>query len=196
MKKRPSQGTHRSRPRKGVVVGGRRRLKEDLRRLKCQKNGEVGFREDWWRLRSARRRQTSLLVEAQHQKVGHPPSRADVWDSGRRRKAACGSVFGSGSLRKVADIFFAPHMMWSMSKNIVGKMLMVMRVFWPRYGWSESFGRWKRWSEWDTVTRRIPEINYTGKPERIKFSLLALIPCWKREREKTLILIHVINFLQ
>ncbi|RVW82041.1 DNA topoisomerase 3-beta [Vitis vinifera] len=41
MKKRPSQGTHRSRPWKGAAVGGRRRLKEDLWRLKCQKN-EVG----------------------------------------------------------------------------------------------------------------------------------------------------------
>ena len=129
MKKRPSQGTHRSQPRKGVVVGGRRRLKEDPRRLKCQKNGEARFGEDWRRLRSARRRRTSLLVEARHQKVGHASSHAGAWDSDRRRKTARGSVFGSGALRKVADLLFALLMMWSVSENIAGKMLTVMRVF-------------------------------------------------------------------
>ena len=92
MKKRPSQGTHRSWPRKGAIVGGRRRLKD-------QKNGEVGFGEDWQRLRSARQRRTSLLVEARHQKVGHAPSHASTWDSGRRRKTTCG--------RRV-DRFLAP----------------------------------------------------------------------------------------
>ena len=68
-------------------------------------------------------------------------------------------------------------------ENIAEKILTVMRVFWPRYGWPESFGRWKRWPEWNTVIGWIPGINYTGKLERIKFSPLALIPCWKRERE-------------
>lgn len=29
-----------------AAVGGWRRLKEDSRRLKCQKNGETGFGED------------------------------------------------------------------------------------------------------------------------------------------------------
>ncbi|RVW31084.1 hypothetical protein CK203_093144 [Vitis vinifera] len=38
---------------------------------------------------------------------GHAPSRAGVWDSGRRRKTVRGSVFGSGALRKVADLLFA-----------------------------------------------------------------------------------------
>ena len=64
---------------------------------------------------------TSLLEEARHQKVGHTPSRAGMWDSGRRRKTARGSVFGSGALRKVADLLFALLMMWSMSENIAGK---------------------------------------------------------------------------
>ena len=121
MKKRPSQGTHKSQPRKGTAVRGRRRLNEYPWRLKCQKNGEAGFGEDWWRLRSARRSWTSLVEESQHQKVGHPPSRANVWDSGRRRKAARGSVFGSSSLRKVADLFFALQMMWSVSKKVTEK---------------------------------------------------------------------------
>ena len=178
MKKRPSQGTHKSWPRKGAAVGDRRRLKEDPRRLKCQKNLEVGFGEDWQRLRCARLRRTSLLVEAQHQKVGHAPSRVGAWDSGCRRKTSRGSVFGSDALRKVADLLFTHPMMWSVlentvgkkkspeksPENITGKMLMVMRIFWPRYGWPESFGRWKRWSEWNTVTGRILRINYTGKP--------------------------------
>ena len=74
MKKRPSQGTHKSQPRKGTAVRGRRRLNEYPWRLKCQKNGEAGFGEDWWRLRSARRCRTSLLVKARHRKVGHVPS--------------------------------------------------------------------------------------------------------------------------
>ena len=113
MKKRPSQGAHRSRPRKKAAVGGRRRLKEDPRRLKCQKDGEAGFGEDWWRLRSARRRRTSLLVEARHQKVGHAPSRAGAWKARRW-------VFGSGALRKAADLLFALLMMWLMSENVAG----------------------------------------------------------------------------
>ena len=39
------------------------------------------------------------------------------------------SVFGSGALRKVADLLFVLLMMWSVLENIVGKMLTVMRVF-------------------------------------------------------------------
>ena len=46
---------------------------------------------------------------------------AGVWDSGCQRKTARGSIFGSGALRKVADLLFALLMMWSVSKNIVGK---------------------------------------------------------------------------
>ena len=163
---------------------------------KKKKNVEAGFGEDWRGLRSARRHRTSLLVEAQHQKVDHAPSHADTWDSDRRRKTVRGSVFGSDALRKVANLLFALLMMWSVSENIAQKkkkLLTVMRVFWPRYGWPESFGRWKRWPEWNTVTGRIPGINYMGILKRIKFSPLALIPCWKREREKTLILIHVLT---
>ena len=78
-------------------------------------------------------------MEARHQKVGHAPSRAGAWDSGRRIKTAHGSVFGSGALRKVADLLFALLMMWSVSENIARekkspeniaeKMLTVMRVF-------------------------------------------------------------------
>ena len=93
---------------------------------------------------------------------------------------------------KSCRYLFALLIMWSVSeniiekkspKNIAEKMLTVMRIFWPRYGWPKSFRRWKRWPKWNTVTGRIPIINYTGKPKRIKFSPLALIPCWKRERE-------------
>ena len=42
---------------------------------------------------------------------------------------ARGWVFGSGALRKVADLLFALLMMWSVSENIAGKMLTVMRFF-------------------------------------------------------------------
>ena len=50
------------------------------------------------------------------------PEKNGAWE-------ARGSVFGSGALRKVADLLFALLMMWSVSENIAGKMLTVMRVF-------------------------------------------------------------------
>ena len=43
-----------------------------------------------------------------------PPEKNGAWE-------ACGSVFGSGDLRKVADLLFALLMMWSVSENITGK---------------------------------------------------------------------------
>ena len=48
-------------------------------------------------------------------RVGFRPSEKNgAWE-------ARGSVFGSGALRKVADLLFALLMMWSVSENIVGK---------------------------------------------------------------------------
>ena len=43
-----------------------------------------------------------------------PPKKNSAWE-------ACGSVFGSGALRKVADLLFTLLMMWSVSENIAGK---------------------------------------------------------------------------
>ena len=129
MKKRPSQGTHRSRPRKGVAVGG-------WRRLKCQKNGETGFGEDWRRLRSARRRLTSLLVEARHQKVGHVPSHDNAWDSSRRRKTARG---------RCVDQFLAP-------------------VLWEKLQISSLHSWWCGWCR-KISPEKSPE-NITGKMEK------------------------------
>ena len=43
-----------------------------------------------------------------------------AWDSGRQRRVARGWVFGSGAMRKVADLLFALLMMWSMSENVAG----------------------------------------------------------------------------
>ena len=51
-----------------------------------------------------------------------PPEKNGTWETR-------GSVFGSGALRKVADPLFALLMMWSVSENIAGKMLTVIRVF-------------------------------------------------------------------
>ena len=49
------------------------------------------------------------------QRVGFRlPEKNGAWE-------AHGSVFGSGALRKVADLLFALLMMWSVSENIVGK---------------------------------------------------------------------------
>ena len=101
----------------------------------------------------------SLLVEAWHQKVGHvppraltrwsvgfkPPEKNDAWETR-------GSVFGSGALRKVADLLFALLMMWLVSENIAGKKVAGK---YPRKNvdgdegflttiWLTSFGRWKR----------------------------------------------------
>ena len=123
MKKRPSQGTHKSRPRKGATVGGRRRLK-------WQKNGEAGFKENWRRLRSARRHRTSLLIEAWHQKVGHAPSSASAWE-------ARGSIFGSGVLRKVADLLL--HSWWcGWCRKISPKK------YWRWWGFSDhNMANWK-----------------------------------------------------
>ena len=59
------------------------------------------------------------------------PEKNGAWE-------AYGSVFGSGAMRKVANLLFALLMMWSASKNIsgkkvagkvAGKMLTTMRVF-------------------------------------------------------------------
>ena len=43
-----------------------------------------------------------------------PPEKNGAWE-------ARGSVFGSGALRKVADLLFALLMMWLVSENIAGK---------------------------------------------------------------------------
>ena len=139
MKKRPSQGTHQVSTKEGSC---RRRLKEDSRRLKCQKK---------WRSRVRRG-----LTEAQKCKTGpdQPASRSSAPESGprvlmRRRVGfkpprknctweARGSVFGSGALRKVANFLFALLMMWSVSENIVGKK--VARKVSGKYHWKNIDG--------------------------------------------------------
>ena len=47
--------------------------------------------------------------------------RAGVWDLGCWRKTARGSIFGSGALRKVADLLFALQMMWLVSEKVARK---------------------------------------------------------------------------
>ena len=61
-----------------------------------------------------------------------PPKKNDAWE-------ACGSVFGSGALRKVADPLFALRMMWSVSENIVGKKKVARKVF-GKYCWKNVDG--------------------------------------------------------
>ena len=114
----------------------------------------------------------SLLVETRHQKVGHAPSRILT----RRRMGGpwigfwlrCFEKNCRSPLCAPDDVVGVGKYRWEKKspekspENIAGKMLTVMRVFWPRYGWPESFGRWKRWSEWNMVTGRIPGINYMG----------------------------------
>ena len=155
--------------------------KQGSERTKGDLEGQDGVGRAYWKKLDTRKWATC-------RRVGFRPSEKNgAWE-------AHGWVFGSGALRKVADLLFALLMMWLVSEDIAGKvsgkyhrkngkMLTLMRVFWPWYDWPESFGRWKRWPEWNTVTERIPGINYMGKSERIMFSLLTLIPCWRRERE-------------
>ena len=44
-----------------------------------------------------------------------------AWDSGHQRRVARGWVFGSGALRKVADLLFALLMMWLVSEKVARK---------------------------------------------------------------------------
>ena len=52
---------------------------------------------------------------------------------------ARGWVFGSGALRKVADLLFALLMMWSVSENIAGKKKVVGKVS-GKYCWKNVDG--------------------------------------------------------
>ena len=143
---------------------------EGRRRQKTPKNALLGLRWHKRKWRVARRRQVRLEVEAHGRKVLHVPSRAGAWDSGRQRRNARG--------QRVDD--FLPLVLWenlkisslrtwwygrcrkrmSPEKVTDGEgFLTTMKVFWRREGWSESFKRWERWPEWNTVTERFPIID-------------------------------------
>ena len=76
--------------------------------------------------------------------MGYAPSRARVWE-------ACGSVFGSDALRKVADLLFALLIMWSVSENIAGKKVA-----------GKVFGKY-RWKNIDSDEGFLTTIWLTGK---------------------------------
>ena len=61
-----------------------------------------------------------------------PPKKNGAWE-------ARGSVFGSGALRKVANLLFALLMMWSMSENIVRGKKVVGKVA-GKYRWKNVDG--------------------------------------------------------
>ena len=104
--------------------------KQGSERTKGDLEGQDGVGRAYWKKLDTRKWATC-------RRVGFRPSEKNgAWE-------AHGWVFGSGALRKVADLLFALLMMWSVSENIVGKkklseksseniagkMLTVMRVF-------------------------------------------------------------------
>ena len=72
---------------------GEERLTEVRQSRNSQKGGEGRLEEDRRRDGSTRRRRTNLEKESRQRKVGHVPTRAGAWNSGRRRRVACGDMW-------------------------------------------------------------------------------------------------------